>query len=263
MRIRVPLADLRDAPAGRLERQYAFGERVDVLGEKGGWHRVRPARDALEGWMAVDALGPDGDAPTHRVATLSAHVYPAPDIKAPPLMRLPFGARIAAGEGAGGEGAGDGDAAGGGSARFLRAEGGYVPRAQLRALDAHDADPVEVAERFLGVPYLWGGDGPDGIDCSGLVQAALLACGIRCPADSGPQERAFGGPPEGVEDAPRGALVFWRGHVAISRGDGTIVHANAGAMAVAIEGIAEAIGRIERAGEGRPTAMGLPTPPRG
>ena len=258
MKVRVPLADLMTTPDGRRERQYAFGEAVEVLDEDGTWRRVRPARDGLDGWMAADALGEGGEAPTHRVATLSAHVYPGPDIKLPPVMRLPFGARLAAtGQ------ADDARAAGGGTARFLRAEGGYVPGAQLRALGAHDADPVEVAERFLGVPYLWGGDGPDGIDCSGLVQAALLACGIPCPADSGPQERAFGGPTEGVEDAPRGALLFWRGHVAMSRGDGTIVHANAGAMAVSIEGIADALARVEHSGGGRPTALGEPTPPRG
>ena len=258
MRVRVPLADLRNAPDGRLERQYAFGEGVDVLEENGAWRRVRPARDQLEGWIAADALGEDGEAPTHRVATLSAHVYPEPDIKAPPLIRLPFGARLVASDGSE-----DGGPAGGGAARFLRVAEGYVPRAQLRWVDGHDADPVAVAERFLGVPYLWGGDGPDGIDCSGLVQAALLACGIPCPADSGPQERAFGGPLDGVEEAPRGALLFWRGHAAMSRGDGTLVHANAGAMAVSVEGIADAIARVERSGGGRPTALGLPTPPRG
>ena len=260
MRVRVPLADLRGGPDGRLERQYALGEAVEVLDAVGPWRRVRPARDGLEGWMAADALGAPGTAPTHRVATLSAHVYPAPDIKAPPLLRLPFGARVAAGDGT--ARGGEGDGAGGGAARFLAAEGGFVPRAQLRALEAHDADPVAVAERFLGVPYLWGGDGPDGIDCSGLVQAALLACGTPCPADSGPQERAFGAPPDDVERAPRGALLFWRGHVAMSRGDGTIIHANAGAMAVSVEGIAEAVARIERAGEGRPTALGRPGAPR-
>ena len=258
MRVRVPLADLRNAPDGRLERQYAFGEAVDVLEERGGWRRVRPARDGLEGWVAADALGEPGEAPTHRVATLSAHVYPSPDIKVPPILRLPFGARLAAGAGTA-----DGGPEGGGSAAFLRAAGGYVPRAQLRPVAEHDADPVAVAERFLGVPYLWGGDGPDGVDCSGLVQAALLACGIPCPADSDRQEAAFGGPPDDVRGAPRGALIFWDGHVAMSRGDGTMIHANAGAMAVSLEGIADGVARIERAGGGRPTALGRPSPPRG
>ena len=256
MRVRVPLADLLASPGGRLERQYAFGEAMDVLEADGAWRRVRPARDGLLGWVRADALEDSaGKAPTHRVATLSAHLYPSPDIKVPPVMRLPFGARLAVGEGASEDGP-----AGGGSTVFLRAGGGYVPRAQLRSLDAHDADPVKVAERFLGVPYLWGGDGPDGIDCSGLVQAALLACGIPCPADSDRQEAAFGEPPDGVEDAPRGALIFWDGHVAMSRGDGTMIHANAGAMAVSVEGIAAAVARIERSGGGHPTALGQPSP---
>ncbi len=53
-------------------------------------------------------------------------------------------------------------------------------------------DPVAVAALFLGTPYLWGGNSRDGIDCSGLVQAALLACGIACPGDSDLQAKAVG-----------------------------------------------------------------------
>ena len=250
--VAAPLADLRDAPGGALMRQYAAGSDVRVIEESGGAARVRTQRDGLEGWMAAEALGPPVAA-THRVRTLSAHLYPAPDIKAQPLARLPFGARVAA------EGAEDALAGGGGSARFLRTGAAWMPAAQVSPVGRPDPDPVAVAETFLGVPYLWGGDGPDGIDCSGLVQAALLACGIACPADSGPQRAAFGGAAPGAPArAPRGTLIFWAGHVAICRGDGTLIHANAGAMAVAVEGIEDAIARIAAGGDGPPLAMGRP-----
>ena len=56
----------------------------------------------------------------------------------------------------------------------------------------------------------------------------------------------------------RGDLIFWRGHVAVALDARRIVHANAHAMAVAIEGTREAVARIEAQGDGRPTARRRP-----
>ena len=100
--------------------------------------------------------------------------------------------------------------------------GGYVPVTHLAPIDTYEADFVAVAERFLGVPYLWGGKTALGLDCSGLVQVALSACGVVCPRDSDMQERALGAPVAVTEDGAdlrRGDLVFWKGHVAIVRDD--------------------------------------------
>src|SRR5262249_5226114 len=106
------------------------------------------------------------------------------------------------------------------------------------------------AERFLGVPYLWGGKTTLGLDCSGLVQIALTAAGRICPRDSDMQEQALGTPvPQAGEGAlQRGDLVFWNGHVAIVRDGTTLIHANVFHRAVAIEPVAEAIARIREAG---------------
>src|SRR6185312_15418566 len=101
-------------------------------------------------------------------------------IKLPPTDALPFGARVAIARE---------------DASFaITATGGYVPRRHLVELDAIERDFVAVAERFLGVPYLWGGKTSLGIDCSGLVQVALAACGVPCPRDSDMQEHAIGKP---------------------------------------------------------------------
>jgi cell wall-associated NlpC family hydrolase len=113
---------------------------------------------------------------------------------------------------------------------------------------------VAVAELFLGTPYLWGGNSRWGLDCSGLVQAGLLACGLACPGDSGDQERELGtAPPEGTP-AQRGDLLFWRGHVAWVSGDNMLLHANAHHMAVVFEPMDQAIARIEAQGDGPVTA---------
>ncbi len=160
-------------------------------------------------------------------------------MKLPPRGRLPFGAGVTAGERRGG---------------WLATGDGWLFARHLRPAGAPMDDPVAVAELFFGTPYLWGGNTGDGIDCSGLVQAACLACGIACPGDSDLQESALGAPL--ADDAPlrRGDLLFWKGHVAWVADAGRILHANAFQMAVAYEAIPAAIARIEAQGDGPVTA---------
>jgi cell wall-associated NlpC family hydrolase len=125
-------------------------------------------------------------------------------------------------------------------------QGYYVPAAHLAPISCFENDFVAIAERFLGVPYLWGGKTSLGLDCSGLVQFALGACGVRCPRDSDMQEQALGAC--SADKPRRGDLLFWKEHVAIARDEATLIHANAFHMAVAVEPIAEAITRIRTAG---------------
>jgi cell wall-associated NlpC family hydrolase len=122
-----------------------------------------------------------------------------------------------------------------------------VPAVHLAAIETYQPDFVAVAERFVGVPYLWGGKTMLGLDCSGLVQIALNACGIACPRDSDMQEQALGAAAD-VSDLRRGDFIFWKGHVGIARDHATVIHANAFHMAVTIEPIADAVARIRGAG---------------
>ena len=98
---------------------------------------------------------------------------------------------------------------------------------------------------------MWGGKTSLGLDCSGLLQLALAACGIPCPRDTDMQEQALGSAlahPHELTQLRRGDLLFWKGHVAIVRDEATLVHANAHHMAVAFEAIAPSIARIRAAG---------------
>jgi cell wall-associated NlpC family hydrolase len=235
-----PSAPVRRAPSSDapLETEALKGERVSVYeATDEGWCWGQLASDGYVGWIPTNALTTVVTKPTMKVQALSTLVFPAPNIKVPPIGALPFGARVAIDRVEGTFG--------------VLAKGGYIPARHLVPLDSYDTDHVAVAERFLGAPYLWGGKTHLGIDCSGLVQMAITACGITCPRDSDMQERALGAAvsvPGALSMPQRGDLIFWPGHVALVRDRTSIVHANAHHMAVAIEPIDQAVARIKAAG---------------
>lgn len=243
-----PSVPLRKAPdAGRgLETELIHGEAFDVYAEADGWVWGQALRDSYVGYAPAEAFGPAGPPATHRVAALRSFLYPGPGIKVTPLGFLPYGAHVAV-EGVDG--------------KFSKTPAGFLFTEHLAPLGHIAADPVAEAERFLGLPYLWGGKTSLGLDCSGLVQTACHAAGIASPRDSDMQEAALGtllDLPNDPAHFQRGDLLFWRGHVAMARGDGTMIHATAWSMSVIIEPIAGAIERIEAQGEPLRTARRLP-----
>ena len=240
MEVTAPQAPLRGEPRpdAPLDTEALKGERVSVYDENAeGWVWGQLAGDDYVGWLPSAALAPPGPTPTHKVAALRTFVFPGPSIKLPPLEALPFGAALKV-------------------ARIddrlaVTPSGGHVPAAHLKPIGDNERDFVAVAERFVGTPYLWGGKTALGLDCSGLVQIALSACGLSCPRDSDMQERALGAALDHKASAfklERGDLIFWSGHVAIARGRDSLVHANAFHMAVVIEPAIDAIARIRGMG---------------
>ena len=227
------------SPDAEQMDQLVFGERFDVLETRDGWSFGRAQRDGYVGWAPQSGLSETLSAPTHWVCALGAHAFSEPSIKTAPRHRLSINALVAveAEEG-----------------RFARIAGsGWIVREHLSPLGTWAADPAGVAERFLEVPYLWGGRDGLGLDCSGLVQQAFYACGRVAPRDTDMQ--AAMGHPAGQGDLVRNDLVFWRGHVAMMLDAQRLIHANAHHMAVAVEPLAEAVSRIEAAGGGSPTAF--------
>lgn len=97
------------------------------------------------------------------------------------------------------------------------------------AATGRGAAAVKAGERYLGVPYLWGGTDPaKGLDCSGFVQRAFADIGVKLPRVSVDQGRQ-GEPVASLADARPGDLVFWRGdgkrpnHIGIYAGDGRML----------------------------------------
>lgn len=230
----------RDPFAGAmLDSQALRGERFTVYDRNDeGWAWGQLASDGYVGWISDLALYPPGPTPTHKVTALRTFAFPGPSIKIPPMDTLSLGALLSVVKMT--------------DAFAVTSNGHHVPKQHVAELSFIQPDFVAIAERFVGTPYLWGGRSSLGIDCSGLVQAALTAAGTGCPRDSDMQENGLGRAlsETDMQTLKRGDLIFWKGHVAIVRDAHTIVHANAHHMMTAIEDTKGAIARIAATGSG-------------
>lgn len=235
MVVQQPVANISQEPQGNRASQLLFGETFLVLETVDGMTFGQAMRDGQCGYIPERALSNLVE-PTHWVVAPATHLYPQAKLKAPADVSIFFGSRVAVTH----EGK-----------DYCRIHTGHhIPRGHLMKTTSRFSDSVGVADLFLGTPYLWGGTSRWGIDCSGLIQAAMLACGVPCPRDSDQQEAVLG--EELAEDAPlrRGDLVFWKGHVGIMSSESMLLHANAHHMAVAYEPLEEAEARIKASGGG-------------
>jgi len=237
-------AGIHRAPDAASEQmdQLLFGEIFEVIEEEGKFLWGQARRDGYVGFVEAGALARVEADPTHQIAALRTYAFAGPSIKTRASGPYSLGSLVVV------------EAEEGKLSKVAGA--GWMAAAHLAPVGEFETDMAAVAERYLGAPYLWGGRESLGLDCSGLVQQALFACGRACPRDTDQQEAL--GQAIGRADFGRGDLVFWKGHVAIGLDAERIIHANGHHMMVAIEPLETAISRIDAAGVGQPTSFRRP-----
>lgn len=211
--------------------QILHGEVFHALDLRGGWAWGYCGHDHYVGYVRIAALSKGGErriAPTHRVTAPIAPRFAGADIKTPVRDVLPGGALVA--------GMIEGD--------FLATEGGYIHLRHLTPVSAKGSDWVVEARAWIGAPYVWGGRGGGGLDCSGLVQVALGACGLAVPRDSDQQAGAIGRGLAADEALARGDIVCFPGHIGIMSNGETLLHANAYWMRTMEEPLADVVARL-------------------
>ena len=99
-----------------------------------------------------------------------------------------------------------------------------VPESTV-APPSHYGGVVDIAMQYLGTPYVWGGSGPGGFDCSGLVVYVFAQVGVSLPHYTGALWNV--GTPVSTDQLQPGDLVFFNGlgHVGIYIGGGQFIHA--------------------------------------
>jgi cell wall-associated NlpC family hydrolase len=232
-----PVANMYAAPTeeSAVVSQAIYGTNVALEEEKQGWARIRTADD-YTGWMPLASLralvfGETAYASAGRVAqveSLFANLYREPDVtKHQPLLTVPFETRLEVASEQSGEGS-----------RWLEVRLPDGRSAWLQRGDiTFDAKPLSIAQaialsqRFLGLPYLWGGTSSFGYDCSGFVQMLVRRRGVIMPRDADLQANWTGASPVKRKKLQPADLLFFGEsagkvtHTGMYIGRGKFVHA--------------------------------------
>ncbi|MDF2568398.1 MAG: NlpC/P60 family protein [Sporomusa sp.] len=117
------------------------------------------------------------------------------------------------------------------------------PKTSNTTSDTKGTAIVKTAQKYMGVPYVWGGTTPDGWDCSGYTQYVMKENGITIPRTAA--EQFSTGTAVEKADLKVGDMVFFTtykpgaSHVGFYMGDGKFIHASSAAKEVAINSLSE------------------------
>jgi cell wall-associated NlpC family hydrolase len=240
----VPVANMYSGPSDQKDvvSQAIYGSNVTLLTASGEWSRIQTA-DHYKGWvrsrhlrLVQSGTGYATSGVIVQVQSLFANVYREPDItRHQPVITIPFESRLevipddeADAKKAGGKGSPEG---------WLHVR---LPDKRDEWIQAGDvvSDPkplsipesIELAKRFLGIPYLWGGNSSFGFDCSGFTQMLVHARGVIMPRDADKQAAWKGVIAVERKDLQPGDLLFfgssWKDitHTGMYIGDGQFIH---------------------------------------
>ncbi len=231
----VPVANMYSAATENSDvvSQAIIGSNVVTLEVRDNWARVRTA-DQYSGWMAGDTLRKLGESGAYaksgsvvQVEALFANLYGVTDVTSrKPVLTVPFETRLEV------VAEGKGDDAGWLQVRLPDQRTAWIQNGDVN----RDPQPltiaqsIDLAKRFLGLPYLWGGRSSYGYDCSGFTQMLVRSRGFNMPRDADLQAAWDGVVAVDRKDLRPGDLLFFGQaadkitHTGLYIGEGQFIH---------------------------------------
>lgn len=224
--IDTPVVNMRKSPTveSTVISQARFGEKIEVLDKSPGWIHIRTP-DGYPGWIPESHLIERNSPynPSIKVSRLAAHIYHVKDTEYGPILTLPYGSKLELAE--------DSDS------RWIQIRLLDEKLCYIQKGDVAEGIPLlskkdltKFGEKFLDLPYTWGGRTSFGFDCSGFVQMLYEQIGINLLRDSSMQiqDRRFRIITK--EELQPGDLIFWGKspekifHVGMYLGNDTFIH---------------------------------------
>lgn len=223
--INEPVVDMRENPTNdsAIASQALFAEEVRIEKQSDGWSCITTP-DGYLGWVPSEAIVSRTSPYESSVRTsrLTAFVYGIQDTERGPIKRLPYGAKLQVVDAS--------------DSRWLKISlpdgkegfiqrGDVIPDTQI----AKKGDLVEFSQKFLGLPYYWGGRSSFGYDCSGFMQMLYSQIGINLQRDSKQQILDGRFRTIKIEELEPGDLIFFGKseqkimHVGMYLGDGRFI----------------------------------------
>lgn len=215
-------APVRAEPShtSEMSSQMLFGETCDVFEEKGVFGRVRLDFDGYEGWVDMRLLDQyeksevgDFTLTDELMGTVQSCESVTPNLLEAPRI-VPLGSVLHHFNTP--------------HFQFGGRKHSFDGRVRHQTQPGTVLELLDYAQRFINVPYVWGGRSPWGIDCSGLVQQVFRAFGISLLRDTGQQIKQ-GESVDSLGDALPGDLAFFgepTNHVGIIFPNHKILHAS-------------------------------------
>jgi cell wall-associated NlpC family hydrolase len=256
----VPVANMYSGPSEKNDvvSQAIYGSNVTLVVARGEWSRIETP-DHYKGWVpsrhirtVLTGNGYATSGPVVQVQALFANIYSEPSVtRHKPVITVPYETRLEVVSP-------DGDSVKNAKASGKKVEGWLQVRlagkttAWVQSSDVSaDAkllsitESIELAKRFLGIPYLWGGTSSFGFDCSGFTQMIMRSRGINMPRDADQQAAWTGVTAVERKDLQAGDLLFFGSspksitHTGMYIGDGQFIQDTTNGHAV------EQISRID------------------
>ena len=229
-----PVAEMRSAPDDNAEivSQALFSEHIKIIEQRIQWTHITTTIDNYSGWIRTDSFCTretpyTNSFPNVIVNRLACHIYKVQDTIYGPLLTLPFESQLMVVK--------NPDCMP--ESRWIEIalpndQTGFIQRGDITlSLDKQRlSDICEFGNRFLGLPYTWGGRSSFGYDCSGFIQMLYRQMGILLPRDSIDQYKWKQLHPVELSSLIPGDLIFFGfgpekiRHVALHIENGKFIH---------------------------------------